>query len=108
MKSGPYFQLLASNGPVFCAGGDLAEMAAAGTAMIARNYVPSIRDVDPAMIRPGRCFDIVKFDTLSKDQATVLADKLNIQLASDRETYTIGEIFHDLNAAPVQSFGFNH
>ena len=75
--------------------------------MIFSTNLPSIRDVDPALIRPGRCFDIVKFDTLSKDQATVLADKLNIQLASDRETYTIGEIFHDINAAPVQSFGFN-
>ena len=35
--------VLASQGPVFCAGGDLAEMAALGTAMIPRNYVPSIQ-----------------------------------------------------------------
>ena len=37
--------ILASDGPVFCAGGDLAEMATSKTAMIARDFVPSIRDV---------------------------------------------------------------
>jgi enoyl-CoA hydratase/carnithine racemase len=37
--------VLASEGPVFCAGGDLAEMASLGTSVIPRDFVPSIRDV---------------------------------------------------------------
>lgn len=37
--------VLATEGPVFCAGGDLAEMAALGTAMIPRDFVPSVRDI---------------------------------------------------------------
>jgi hypothetical protein len=30
--------------------------------------LPSLRDIDPALIRPGRCFDVVKFDKLNKQQ----------------------------------------
>lgn len=37
--------VLATEGPVFCAGGDLAEMAELGTAMIPHDFVPSVRDI---------------------------------------------------------------
>ena len=37
--------VLASEGSVFCAGGDLAEMAQLGTTMIPRDFVPAVRDI---------------------------------------------------------------
>jgi hypothetical protein len=31
--------------------------------------LPSVRDVDPALIRPGRCFEVLGFGKLSREQA---------------------------------------
>jgi hypothetical protein len=34
--------------------------------------LPSVRDVDPALIRPGRCFDVARFDRLSREQCLAI------------------------------------
>lgn len=71
-----------------------------GKKMIFSTNLPSIRDIDSALIRPGRCFDILTFDQLQVDEAKVLADKLGVPLpvrARGKETvkYSIAEIFNE-------------
>ena len=79
-----------------------------GKKMIFSTNLPSIRDVDPALTRPGRCFDIVKFDSLTRDQASELTKALGNDLPkSTVDTFTIAEIFHEMNVKPTQKFGFN-
>ena len=34
--------------------------------------LPSIKDVDEALLRPGRCFDVMRFGKLSPEQATAI------------------------------------
>ena len=66
-----------------------------GKKLIFSTNLPSIRDVDPALVRPGRCFDILNFAPLNVEQASKLADKLGTtydKKASD--TYSIAEIFN--------------
>lgn len=70
-----------------------------GKKMIFSTNLPSIRDIDSALVRPGRCFDIVTFDTLTLPQAQTLADKLNVSLPAkpngkETEKYSIAEVFH--------------
>ena len=70
-----------------------------GKKMIFSTNLPSIRDVDSALVRPGRCFDILTFDTLTTEDAQKLADKLGVELPAlpaTRETnkYTIAEVFN--------------
>lgn len=65
-----------------------------GKKMIFSTNLPSIRDIDSALIRPGRCFDIVTFDQLNPTEAQALADKLEVELVADKETYSIAEIFN--------------
>lgn len=67
-----------------------------GKKMIFSTNLPSIRDVDSALVRPGRCFDIVTFDQLDTSQAKVLADKLGVAAPTDSATgkYSIAEIFN--------------
>lgn len=70
-----------------------------GKKMIFSTNLPSIRDIDSALIRPGRCFDIVTFDTLNVEQAHKLANVLNVKLpvrprGKETENYSIAEIFH--------------
>lgn len=72
-----------------------------GKKMIFSTNLPSIRDIDPALIRPGRCFDIVTFDQLSYDEAKALADKLGVSLpvVNMDGKYSIAEVFNEqLNA----------
>lgn len=86
-----------------------------GKKMIFSTNLPSIRDIDSALVRPGRCFDVLHFDMLIQSDANNLANKLGVTLpekgeAESRE-YSIAEIFnqkkHD-NIKNIHSskFGF--
>ncbi len=73
--------------------------------MIFSTNLPSISDVDPALIRPGRCFDIVTFENYTVDQAKKLAETLKIEFTPEdgKKTYSLAEIFHKQNnASPKQ------
>jgi hypothetical protein len=65
-----------------------------GKKLIFSTNLPSIRDIDPALIRPGRCFDIVSFDTLKQKEAEALAKKIGVKLDGKRESWTIAEVFN--------------
>lgn len=77
-----------------------------GKKLIFSTNLPSIRDVDSALVRPGRCFDILNFDTLSQKDAEKLATKLNVELDGVREKWTIAEIFNKkIEVGPGQKIG---
>jgi tRNA uridine 5-carbamoylmethylation protein Kti12 len=65
-----------------------------GKKMIFSTNLPSIRDIDSALVRPGRCFDIVTFDVLSAVNAKSLAKKLKVKLPEVKDTYSIAEVFN--------------
>jgi hypothetical protein len=73
-----------------------------GKKMIFSTNLPSIRDIDSALVRPGRCFDIVTFDALSYGQATDLAKKLNVSLPEIKDTYSIAEVFNEQQHKPKE------
>lgn len=79
-----------------------------GKKMIFSTNLPSIRDIDSALVRPGRCFDIVTFDNLELIEAQTLADKLGVDLPTkprgkETEKYSIAEVFHEQTHAPTAS-----
>jgi SpoVK/Ycf46/Vps4 family AAA+-type ATPase len=65
-----------------------------GKKMIFSTNLPSIRDIDSALVRPGRCFDIVTFDVLNAVDAKSLAQKLEVKLPEVKDTYSIAEVFN--------------
>jgi len=65
-----------------------------GKKMVFSTNLPSIRDIDSALVRPGRCFDIVTFGELTKEQATALAIKLNVTLIGNKDKYSLAEVFN--------------
>jgi ATP-dependent 26S proteasome regulatory subunit len=62
--------------------------------LIFSTNLPSIRDIDPALIRPGRCFDIVTFDLLDQQAAEKLAKKMNVTLTETKDKWNIADIFN--------------
>lgn len=86
-----------------------------GKKMIFSTNLPSIRDIDSALVRPGRCFDIVTFDTLNVEQAGDLAAKLGVTLpvrprGQETKPYSIAEVFNEQSAhaevAKTRKVGF--
>ena len=73
-----------------------------GKKMIFSTNLPSIRDIDSALTRPGRCFDIVTFDNLSYGEAKALADKLEVTLPDIKDTYSIAEVFNQQTHKPKE------
>ena len=65
-----------------------------GKKMIFSTNLPSIRDIDSALIRPGRCFDIVTFDALNYADAKKLGDKLGVPVDAGASSFSIAEVFN--------------
>jgi hypothetical protein len=65
--------------------------------MVFSTNLPSISDIDPALVRPGRCYDILKFEELNQTQAEGLAKKMNVTLQGTRETWSIADVFFEQN-----------
>lgn len=66
-----------------------------GKKLIFSTNLPSIRDVDSALVRPGRCFDILHFDNLSKENAIKLAKKVGMDVDNiTKDSYSIAELFN--------------
>ncbi len=71
-----------------------------GKKMVFSTNLPSIRDIDSALVRPGRCFDIVTFDLLTVQEAQALATKLGVTLpvrprGKETQKYSIAEVFNE-------------
>lgn len=80
--------------------------------LIFSTNLPSIRDIDSALTRPGRCFDVLTFDKLSHTEAEVLAHTMGITLTEVRKDWTIAEVFNQrqmsssIKEAITHSVGF--
>lgn len=74
-----------------------------GKKMIFSTNLPSIRDIDSALVRPGRCFDILTFDQLNKEAADKLATKLGVAVEQDKANYSLAEIFNKQSHAATAS-----
>lgn len=79
--------------------------------LIFSTNLPNIKDIDAALVRPGRCFDIINFSKLTREQAQVVADNRNIVLPGDvdKKDFTLAEIFNNPVQKPVmvsRPFGF--
>lgn len=83
-----------------------------GKKLIFSTNLPSIRDIDTALVRPGRCFDVVSFDNYTLEQAEKLAKKLDVKFEkkdNPKDTYSLAEIFFkQKNSSPkqVKKMGF--
>ena len=69
----------------------------------------NLTDIDQALIRPGRCFDILQFQPLTKEEAIVVAQKQGIEIELPEQNFTIAEIFNTqkyTKKKEIRSVGF--
>lgn len=69
--------------------------------------IESMNDMDQALIRPGRCFDILEFRNLTYNEAEKLATKIDKPLVNDTDSeFPISEIFNSVKSKKTRTFGF--
>lgn len=74
--------------------------------IIFTSNIENIKDVDQALIRPGRCHDILEFRDLNSEEARVLAGKIGMEPPSGAQTYPLSEVFNGKITPKAQKFGF--
>lgn len=65
----------------------------AGAKFIFSANLNSKDKVDEALMRPGRCFDVVEFRNLTPVEAGIAADAIGIDLVENKKDYTVAELF---------------
>lgn len=75
--------------------------------LIFSTNIENVSSLDAALIRPGRCFDILEFRALTKLEAQVVADDRGLVLVDNKDTFTLAEIFNSpIKMKPQKSMGF--
>lgn len=62
----------------------------AGKKIVFSTNLPSVRDIDDALLRPGRCFDVLRFDKLTPEQAKVIKP----EYGGDEKAITLAELLN--------------
>jgi SpoVK/Ycf46/Vps4 family AAA+-type ATPase len=62
--------------------------------------------VDPALLRPGRCFGVMHTRALNLSEAQAAAKVGNLPIPTEKREYTIAELFNQGKKAQVRTIGF--
>jgi hypothetical protein len=69
--------------------------------MVISTNIMELSRIDPALLRPGRCFDVLEFRSLTLDEANVVREKIKLEPLKEKKSYTLAEIFNN-NMPSVQ------
>lgn len=85
-------------------------ISAAGKKMIFSTNLPNIADIDEALLRAGRCYDIVQFRELTRKEAlAVLIEAKSSRELPDGSSFTLANVFSaqpSAGTAPSRKVGF--
>lgn len=70
-------------------------ISASNKKLVFSTNLPSVRDVDDALMRPGRCFDVVEFRPLTRSEAIAVCDKTGRPHPGDGNSFTLASLFGD-------------
>lgn len=62
--------------------------------------------VDPALLRPGRCFDVMRTRPLTFEESIKAARAAQLPIPLVKREYTIAELFHQGQESPQPKIGF--
>ncbi len=67
-----------------------------GKKLIFSTNLPNIKNIDPAFLRPGRCFDVLTFDELNIEETKRLVQKFDLDdgFMHNKNSFSIAEIFN--------------
>jgi len=77
-------------------------ISAADKKMVFSTNLPNRTDIDEALMRPGRCYDVLEFRPLTLDEAQAVIDETNTgKIPEGKDKFTLAELFSQQpSAAP--------
>jgi ATP-dependent 26S proteasome regulatory subunit len=85
-------------------------LSAADKKLVFSTNLPSVRNIDSALMRPGRCFSTVTFRALTIPEAQVVLNEIgsNKKIDHDRSSITLAELLsgHQPSQTRARSIGF--
>ena len=74
--------------------------------MILSTNLPDVKNIDEALLRPGRCFDVVETRPLLNEETKSLLRALKRSDELPEKKYTIAEIFNSRSIRDIKKAGF--
>jgi len=62
--------------------------------------------VDPALIRPGRCYDVLQTKALTHQEAILAAKVAGLRIPFENRNYTLAELFSNTANRAIRKLGF--
>lgn len=81
-------------------------ISAEGKKLVFSTNLPSVHDIDSALMRPGRCFDVVEFRPLTRVEALDVAEEIKLDHGlPDGSEFTLAEIFNTQPSGEARTLG---
>lgn len=77
-----------------------------GKKLIFSTNLASTNDIDPAIMRQGRCFDVLQFEELSLEQANQVCDDYDLDELTENKKYRLTDIFNRSKIKAQRKVGF--
>lgn len=78
-----------------------------GKKLIFSTNLPSVRDIDSALMRPGRCFDVLEFRALTRAEAEKVGQEQSVTIPVEGDKFTLAEIMNfQQNTKKLRKVGF--
>ena len=81
-------------------------ISAADKKLVFSTNLPNVRDIDSALLREGRCFDVVQFRPLTRKEALAVVEETGTgRVLQDGQEFTLAEIFKSQPSGNKQTRG---
>lgn len=77
-----------------------------GKKLIFSTNLPSTKDIDEALLRKGRCHDVLEFRPMTFDEANIACKDLKLEPLTENREYKLTEIFNRGKVKKQKSVGF--
>jgi hypothetical protein len=75
--------------------------------LIFSTNLTNTKEIDEALLRPGRCYSVLDFKPLNEIQAQAVKEKYNLSIDIVNRSYTLAELFNSEYEKPkIQKVGF--
>lgn len=70
-------------------------ISAADKKLVFSTNLPNVNSIDEALMRPGRCFDVLQFRALTREEAQATLDEIGSTavLPDEKQKFTLAEVF---------------
>lgn len=75
--------------------------------IILTTNLQDVKDIDSALFRPGRCYDVCKFRYLTKEESYKFLENFSIKPNLEKDSYSLAELYRFVNNRKIADYDIN-